>query len=187
MSDRLPKRGAASLPALLPAVTPRPSLPALPSSSGAIWGSRERLLRKDTDFVQQSAKYLQARIAQSDAMTGLVESRLKLATTIARLSALPEIALHEYELGRRERAHELTMRDLAQQTDRTTAEVVLLQTQQALASLSPQMPPSMAQQSSASLSISDVEKVAQNMPEIKPETIQSLVWALNGMLGEKKG
>ncbi len=185
MSERFPKRSA-SLPAL-PSVTPRPSLPALPSSSGAIWGSRERLLRKDTEFVQQSAKFLQARTAQSDAMTSLVESRLRLATTIAKLSALPEIAIHEYELGRRERAHELAMRDLAQQTERTTAEAVLLQTQQALASLTPQTPPPQTPPpTTASLSVSDVEKVAQNMPELKPETIQSLVWALNGLLGEKK-
>ncbi len=183
MSERLPKCGV-SLPSVVPAVTPRPSLPALPSSSGAIFGTSKTLLRKDTEFVQQSAAYLQARTAQSDAMTGLVESRLRLATTIARLSALPEIAIHEYELGRRERQHEAIMRDLAQQTERTTAEAVLLQTQQALASVTP---PPIPQQNSASLSVTDVEKVAQNMPELKPETIQSLVWALNGLLGEKKG
>ena len=186
MSDKLIRRGA-SLPALVPAVTPRPSLPALPSSSGAIFGTSKMLLRKDTEFVQQSAAYLQARTAQSDAMTGLVESRLKLATTIAKLSALPEMAIYEYELGRRERAHELTMRDLAQQTERTTAEAVLLQTQQVLASLTPPATPPQSQQSATSLSVADVEKVAQNMPELKPETIQSLLWALNGLLGEKKG
>lgn len=169
-----------------PAQTPTPSLPSLPNSSGALLGTRNAILKKDTAFVELHTAYLNARRRQSDEMNGLVESRMKAALTMAKLTALPEIALHEYERGRRDRTHELTMLDLLHQTDEAIAAARLAEAQKRLADVMPKPPEAPQTPPTATgLSPADVEKVAQNMPELKPDTIQSLVWALGGLLAEK--
>lgn len=180
-----------------PAVTPTPSIPTLPSSSGAWLGTRTRILKKDRDFIEVHTNLLKAKREQTDAMTALIESRMTAALTIAKLSALPEIAEHHYRKGRAERSrevaawqHEDHLAALARRCDELDAQASLVRAAQRLADLQPKppeppSPPQAPPPVPSGLSTADVEKVAQNMPELKPETIQSLLWALNGLLAEK--
>ena len=176
-----------NLPALRPEASARPSLPSLPATSGAWLGTRVTIMRKDAEFVRQHTEYLQARTSQSNAMRELVDSRLSLATTIAKLSTLPEITEHEYLKGRADRTYEMRMLTLRQQTGIADAEATLVQAQQYLASLRPQptqptSPPAPAPQG---LTPSDVEQIAQQLPELKPETVRTLSLMLAGWLAEK--
>lgn len=174
-----------NLPALCPAASARPSLPSLPASSGSCFGSRSAIMRKDTEFVRQHAEYLQARTSQSNAMRELVDSRLSLATTIAKLSALPEIAEHEYLKGRADRDYEIRMLHLMHQTGIADAEARLMQAQQYLASLRPEPPRPTTTATAQGLTPSDVEQIAQQLPELKPETVRTLSLMLAGWLAEK--
>src|SRR5262245_2028878 len=63
-------------------------MPVLPSSSGATWGSRLRIAKKDTAYVRQHLDYLNARVAQSNAMTALIESRIGVAVSMSKLAAV---------------------------------------------------------------------------------------------------
>jgi len=175
----------------VPAQTPTPSMPSLPSSSGAWLGTRNTILRKDTAFVELHAAYLNARRAQSDAMTGLVESRIKAALTMAKLTALPEIAEHEYRLGRLDRAHEMRIRSLSAERKESDAEAALLEAKQRVASLIPEPPkppappPAAPTPAAKGLTPLEVKMVAQRLPEIKRETIETLCMMLSGLLAEK--
>lgn len=181
----------------LPApVTPSPKIPSLPSSSGAFWGSSTTIAKKDARFLEAHTGLLIAKRDQADAMTSLIESRQAAALAVARLVALPELAEHQYQHGRAERQgekadwqHAARITDLTHQTLEVGAQAALVRAQQTLTALQPKPPePAPAPPPPApppELSPADVEKVAQNMPELKPDTIQSLMWALNGLLAEK--
>ena len=120
--------------------TPAASLPALPYSSGAV-GTRRRIMRKDTEYVEQHAAYLQARSNQSNAMRDLVESRVRLAVSLTKLSAIPEICAAEYWKGRRERARDLLVTDLQCQEEELRAKAAVAAAHQALEAYDPPPPP----------------------------------------------
>jgi len=70
----------------LPA-TSRPSalgsLPDLPSSSGAWFGTRTSIMRKDADFIREHQRYLDARVKQIKSAHELVDERISIAAKIA--------------------------------------------------------------------------------------------------------
>ncbi len=177
-----------NLPALRPEASARPSLPSLPATSGAWLGTRVTIMRKDAEFVRQHTEYLQARTSQSNAMRELVDSRLSLATTIAKLSALPEIAEHEYLKGRADRAYEMCVLTLRHQTGIADAEATLVQAQQYLASLRPQptqptSPPAPAPQG---LTPAEVNEVIAALDDISPEVKKTISYILMARMQEKQ-
>lgn len=182
-----------------PAVTPTPSMPALPCSSGAWLGSRKRIITKDREFIEAHTEYLKARTTQSNAMTELIESRVTAALTMAKLSALPEIAQHEYDRGRALRqseaiqwTHAARVASLEHERAEINAQVDLLRAKQRLADLEPK-PPAPPEPAPApppappGLSPSDVEDVLSALPEIAPETLKTISRLLVGLLKEKGG
>src|SRR5262245_908407 len=82
---------------------PHPQMPSLPTTSGAL-GTRMRILRKDTEYVEQSARKLRARAAQTDAMRDVVLAHIGLARVMTDLAAIGEICSAQYLRGRRQRA-----------------------------------------------------------------------------------
>ena len=166
--------------------TPSSSPPAMPSSSGAWIGTRTTILRKDADFVHVHADYLRARREQSDAMRDLIESRLGVAKTMAKLASLGEIVEHEYRLGHRDREHELHLLDIHHQTEAVTAHIALAEVQARLAAISPHAPALPTPTTGAGgLSPSEIEEILQALPEISPETLHTLSLMLKGRLKEK--
>lgn len=182
----LPPSGS-RLPATVRSI--KPSLPSLPSDSGKWFGSPSTLLDADRRYVEISAAYLRARGDQATAMAELVSAREDLALAISRLHALPERCAHEYEKGRLTRLSELRMLDLKCQTDELNAQSMLAAAQRYLASFEPAPPDPPAPAAPATvagLTVGDVEQVAQQFPELNPETIRTLSLALSGLLAEKK-
>jgi hypothetical protein len=151
-------------------------------------------MKKDCRFVQAHTEFLQARTAQAASMAEVVEARVNLATVIAKLQTVDEIIAHEYQRGRADRQseqaqwiHARRMTELQHEREALDAQAALMRAQQRLAELQPKPPepaPPPPPPPPVGLSPSDVEKVAHNMPELKPETVQSLVWALKGLLAE---
>jgi len=164
-------RPAASLP-----------MPAMPSSSGAWLGSRTNILRKDAAYVHAHAELLAAKSKQTAAMRDLIDARVGLAGALARMASIDEIISHEHSRGRLERAHQLRLVDLEHQRAEALAEVALAAARAQLGDYAPTARPA----SSRSVSIEDVEAVAQGMPELRPETIRTLLNALSGYLAEKR-
>jgi hypothetical protein len=163
----------------------------LPSSSGSLSLSRTTVARKDTEFVRQHAARIEAQIAQSDAMTALVESRARLALAMARLSVLPEIAEHEYRIGRREREHEHRLLEIKCLTAEAEAQVILAKARSRLTQFEPPaMPPRPEAEPSqppqpAALSADEIEELLQALPEIAPETLHTISLLVKGRLKEK--
>ena len=165
---------------------PATSTPPMPSSSGAWLGKRITILRKDADFVRVHADYLRARRDQSDAMRDLIDSRISVAKTMAKLAALSEIVEHEYRLGHREREHELHLLDIQHQTEAVTAHIALAEVQARLAAISPHAPALPTPTPAAGgLAPSEIEEILQALPEISPETLHTLSLMLKGRLKEK--
>lgn len=164
---------------------PAPSTPPMPSSSGAWLGKRTTILRKDADFVRVHADYLRARCDQSDAMRELIDSRIGVAKTMAKLAALSEIVEHEYRLGHREREHELHLFDIHHQTEAVTAHIALAEVQARLAAISPHAPALPTPAAGGGLSPDEIEEILQVLPEISPETLHTLSLMLKGRLKEK--
>lgn len=186
---RLPPPSARHLPVTSPATTPSVGLPSLPSSSGKVWGSRTTIMEADARFVRAHADLLEARCEQSSKMKMLVDARIGLALKIAELAILPELAKHEYEKGRCDRAHDVAMQELTHQTAEVSARINLVRAQQHLASLNPEPePPTPAPPPAApaGLTPAEVEQILQGFPDIKPEIIRPVILALSGMLAEKK-
>lgn len=154
------------------------SSPSLPTSSGAWWGNAETICRKDTSFVEQHRKYLKACTGQADALNGLILARVRVAKTLVELSALPELC-------RREQTHRLRVLQITQETEATLAATALANAradlQRANGSEKAPQPPPMP----SGVTLEDIESVAQNMPELSPESIRSLLLALNGLMSEK--
>lgn len=195
--DRAVARARSSVPARL---TPRPTMPSLPSQSGAIFGSRTRIARKDAEFLEIDTRRILAQKAQTDAFTGLIESRITAALVMAKIQALPELAQHQYDRGRAERQAETqkwqhTARVVALEHEReeTIALADLVRAQQRLAELQPTPPPAPEPTAPppapppAGLTPADVEDVLSVLPEIAPETLKTISRLLSGMLKEKNG
>jgi hypothetical protein len=173
-----------------PAITPIVGLPSLPASSGKVWGSRTTIMEADARFVRAHGEYLEARTEQTQQMKMLVDARIGLALKIAELAILPELAKHEYEKGRRDRAYDVAMQELTHQTAEVNARINFVRAQQHLASLNPDPEPRPSAPppppAPAGLDPREVEAVLQRFPDIKPESIEPIVMMLRGILAEKK-
>jgi len=163
-----------------------PALPALPASSGATWGGRTSIVRKDTEYVQQHAAYLQARAAQSDAMRDLVQSRLTLAVSLSKLNTLPEVCATEYLKGRRERARDLRITQLRCEEQELVARAAVLAARQQLEALGalPDADSETAQH--GALTPGEVDELLSSMPDISEDTRKTLALLFNARLREKK-
>ena len=165
-----------------------PSGPPLPSSSGAWFGNRTQIIQKDADFVRAHADFLRARAEQSHAMRELIDSRIGLAKTMAKLTALGEIVEHEFRLGCRERNHELRLATINQETEALAAQIALAEVQAKLATLAPHGTPPVATATtpdSYGLTPDEIEELLQALPEISPDTLHTLSLMLKGRLKEK--
>lgn len=175
---------AARLPAASP--PPTPSLPSLPTGN-AWFGTQVGVYQRNTRTVAASADYMRARADQAAACMELIQKRDDLAMAIARLNSLPERCAHAYEKERLSRLSELRVLQLQHELDETNANIAVASARLQLAQYHPQpeapAPPPLAPP--GGLTPSDVQKVAQIMPDIKPETIEALVLALTGLLAEK--
>jgi len=176
-------------PAKAPArASPVTTLPDLPSSSGAIWGSAKTLIKKDTEYIKAHTEFLQARSAQATAMTSVINSRHDLALALVRMASLSEIAEFEHRRGRADRSHELAMQGMRHELVELNEEIALINARRVLAALTePTRPEAPSQAASTSpLTIDDIEQVAQHLPELAPETVQAMILALKGLMSEKR-
>jgi hypothetical protein len=158
-------------------------------------------MKKDCRFVQAHTEFLQARTAQSAAMAELVESRVNLATVVAKLQTIDEIIQHEYARGRAERQsevaqwqHSARLAALERERHELNAQADLLRAQQRLAELQPQPsppppepPPAPPPPPAPGLSPADVEEVLTGLPEISTDTLKTISRLLLGLLKEKSG
>lgn len=190
-NDHKLRPSASLLPARQPPAGEPPSLPMLPSSSGAVLGGRTTVLQKDTEFVQTHTQFLRARAEQSDAMRGLVDSRIALAATLARLAAVDQLTAHDFERGAREREHELRMLELKARTDEVIAELRLREAHRNLDAVD--APPasatsagSGAPQQPAGLTPDEVDELVASLPEVAPETRHTLSLLMKGLIKERK-
>lgn len=176
--------GGSRLPATIPPATP--SLPSLPTGT-AVWGSERRRYERNALTVAASAHYMRSRADQAQACMELVQKRDELAMAIARLASIPERCAHAYERERLGRLNELRLLHLQHEHDELQAKIRVAAAQLQLAQFMPvpesPLPP--APPAPTGLTPSDVQKVAQIMPDMKPETIEALVLALGGFLAEK--
>ena len=164
---------------------PRPSLPSLPRSSGAWFGTRNRILRKDTEYVEQSTRNLNALASQTDAMRSLMVSRVALARAMTEIAAIGEICAGHFLKGRRQRANELLVHDLKCQTEEAVARTQLTGARQKLAELNPEAarpdhPPR------GGLTPAEVDELVRDIPEISPDARRTLSLLINGRLSEKQ-
>ena len=190
MSDR--KKVEVLLPSTksrLPVASPpTPSLPSLPSTSGEFSFTPTRALAKDTAYSIQHAAKLRAMADQAAAFRELVEKRDALALAISDLHSLPDRCAHRFEMGRLSRHHERHLLVLQHEQEIIDAKVRNASAQVQLAQYLPMPEPPRAlapQPAPAGLTPADVQKAAQMMPELKPESIATLVLMLGGLLAEK--
>ena len=166
---------------------PTPSLPPLPTGT-SVWPFERGRYERNTLTVAASANYMRARADQAAACAELVSKREELALAISRLHALPERCAFEYEKGRLSRHSELRCLQLKHELDETNAKIAVTQANAVLAQYLPQpeaRPEPPPPPAPTGLTPADVEKIAQALPELKPETVQTLVYALGGLLAEK--
>ena len=163
---------------------PRPSLPTLLRSSGAWFGTRTRILRKDTEYVEQSTKNLTALAAQSAAMRSLIDNRVALARSMTDVAAIGEICAAHYLQGRRTRASQLLLLDIKCQTDETDARTLLAEAQKRLAAFDPPSTPAPAR-ADGGLTPAQVDEIIATLPEVSEETRETLLQLLKGRLEEK--
>jgi hypothetical protein len=187
---RFPAPTRPYVPAPSLARVPRAYDPALPSSSGAVWGTTTRILRKDAEFIRQHADVLAAKTTQAQNFKALVTERIAVALKLAELATLPELIEHEWQKGVRDREHVLTMQQIAHQTLETQAMVGLADAQRQLAQYHPAPePPTPAAAPAAAaprgLTPADIKAAAQRLPELQPESIETLCIILSGLLAEK--
>lgn len=169
--------------------SPQATLPSLPSSSGKWLGSPSRLLEADLRYVEIHAAFLRARGDQATAMRELLSAREQLALAVARLQSLSLICEHEFIKGKMERASELALLALKQETAEVQARAELVAARHLLAAYEPQPPeppPAPPSPAPAGLDPREVEAVLQRFPDIKPESIEPIIMVLRGILAEKK-
>lgn len=190
MSDsqrRLPSPASSNLPARTP---PRSSVPALPSTGGAVlFGGDLAQVRADRRFVDAHTELLRSQSAQALAACELVDNRHALAIAVSKLSTLPEICDHEYQRGRLERISEITQLRLKLQTEEVQAQARLLAAQLDLAALTQTAAPTSstptAPQHAPGLAPDEVDEVLSNFPELTPDMRRTILLTLSGRLNEK--
>jgi hypothetical protein len=156
-------------------------------AGGSWWDTR--LLAKKARFVREHAAHLDARTVQARSAQAYVDACHELARSIARLDWLPEVLEADYQRGKLERAHEIEMARIAHATAQAHAQARLLEAlhtaQRFLPEPSSGAPASAQPTSTKGLSMAEVEMVAQRLPEMKRETIETLLMMLSGLIAEK--
>jgi hypothetical protein len=181
----IPPGSTSRLPATTP---PRPTLPSLPTSSGAFWGTPTTILRKDTDYIESHAAKLRAMADQAAAFRQLVEERDALGLAIARTRSIDERCAHAYERERLARLNELRVLQLEHQLAEVNAKIALAQAEQLYAQYRPQAPatPTPPAPIVEGLTPADIRKVAEKMPEITPESVDTLYMLATALMAEKR-
>lgn len=175
-----------NLPALSASRVPTRGSVHLPTDGGVL--SRIRF-KSGARFVRQHADYLDARTTQARSAQAYINACHELARSIARLDWLPEVLESDYLRGKRNRAHEIEMDRMAHATAEAHARAGLLEALQTAERFRP-APQSdtgaqVAPAALKGLTTAEVEMVAQRLPEMKRETIETLLMMLSGLLAEK--
>lgn len=164
---------------------PKISIPDLPcngSYSGFfdIFKTPEEIAHRDADYCEAHARFLRARGAQTDALHDLITARTRVARVMVELAALPEVC-------RREQEHKLRMLTLKNEAEATEAAIILAEARNRFAQAAAGKPQVTAPATDSSLSLDEVEELLQTLPEIAPETLQTLSLMLKGRMKEKRG
>ena len=182
MSDDNNPRSS-KLPALAPNRAPVRSVVHLPVEDG-FFGTRRA--RKRTDYVREFTALLDARAGQARSAAAYVDACHELARSMARLDWLPEVLEADYMRGKLQRAHEIEMDRIAHATTEAQARIGLWEAVRAAEGFNSALTLNNAQPSSAKgLTTTEVEMMAQRLPDMKPEMIDTLVMMLSGLLAEK--
>lgn len=159
---------------------PTIAVPDLPSSSGTWLGSRTHILEKDAHFVRAHADFLDARMTQANSLFELIAARMRLFRLMAELAALPEAC-------RRLEEHKLRMLTLKNEADATEAAIVLAEARSRLAQVMGGQKQAAPAANDGFLGLEEIEELLQTLPEIAPETLQTLSLMLKGRMKEKRG
>lgn len=153
------------------------SIPDLPSSSGAWFGTRTTIVGKDADFVEEHARFLEARATQSNALLSLLSARMRIARVMVELAALPEVC-------RREQEHKLRMLSLKNEVEATEAAFILAAARSRLSEVMGGVKQA-APAASDVLTIDDVESILAQFPEIEGDSIGKISMLLRALVREK--
>lgn len=163
--------------------------PSLPSDSGEwAWTERSKFL-KDTAFVDATSKFYRARADQSRAFSELLAARIQLAKVMTEVNDIRDICEHHYALGRTERAHELAMLELRARIEQQALRNDLQQLLPPPATPplpAPSPSPSPVSSTSAGIQPADVMALLDSMPDVSPETKETLSELLPALAKEKK-
>lgn len=155
---------------------PAISIPDLPTSSGAWFGTRTQILEKDAAFVRAHADYLTARTEQTSALFDLLAARIRVARLMTELAALPEMCRHERE-------HALRVLAMRNEIEVTEAAIILAEARGRLAQMMGGASPT--SNTNTTLSIDDVESVLTQFPELEADNIGRISMLLRALMREK--
>jgi hypothetical protein len=158
----------------------------LAGSSGAWFGSRTRILRKDTEHVELSNRQLNARVAEATTMRALIDARIALARALTEMAALGEICAAHFLKARRQRASELLVHELKCQSDEASARATLIAAQTNLNALAPPAPVAASASAEAGLTPAEVDEILASLPDIPPEARPTVSLLLNARVSEKQ-
>jgi hypothetical protein len=152
------------------------SIPDLPTSSGAWFGTRTQILEKDAAFVRAHAEYQLARSEQTDTTFALLNARMRVARLMAELVALPEIC-------RREQEHAVRMLAMKNEIEVAEAAIALAESRGRLAQVLGAAKPKSA--ADGTVSIDDVESILTQFPELDADNIGRVSMLLRALVREK--
>jgi len=171
-------------------VGPRLTVPRVPelTSGNAVMGPERMRYDRNALTVAASTRFIEAKASQYAAFTGMVAKKEALVLALASYDDLPEKITHQRELGRISRTAELRREELQYQLAEINLKIEVAAANMRLAETLPipQSPPaSPPAPAPMGLTPADVQKAAQMMPELKPESIETLLLMLGGLLAEK--
>jgi hypothetical protein len=144
------------------------------------------IFRRSGDAVRKNVQQLDAHIAETAAMRTLIEARIQVAVTLVDFSptVLREICATHFLAGRRKRASDLLLQDLACELTEVNAHAALIDARKKLQALEP--PKTAAAPDAAhGLTPDEVDEVAGTLPEIPEETRRTFLQLLKARLKEK--
>ena len=170
----------------------RPSgAPMLPASSGAFFGTRTHLVKKDAEFVKAHTEHLDARVEQYNAANRLMEARVACELTAGRLGNIDLIKQHEFRRGQHDRQqeergwqHQHQLSAIQRDTQLVQAEAALLEAKAQRAALQALAPQPEAPE--RALSVDDLEELVAVMPELSEDQRAAFLRMARGLLSEKR-
>jgi len=177
----------------LPAA-PRSTVPRVPelTSGNAVLGPERMRYDRNALTVAANTRLIEAKASQYAAFAVMVAKKEELMLALASYEDLPDKITHQRELGRMSRTAELRREELQYQLAEINLKIEVTAATMRLAETLPipQSPPAPPPPPPApapmGLTPDDVQRVVEQFPDIKPETIGPLILALGGMLAEKK-